>query len=168
MLFRAKIKILGQLRHGCSKTVEDSRYVPDAPEKFAVADMITGYGVAESVRHFYDIFKGSDLRGKRAIIQGWGNVVSAAACYLAKEGVKIVGIIDREGGILAPEGLGLEQVKHLFNDKIGNKITESNLLSFNEVNEKIWKMGADIFIPGAASKLVTRAQVDDKIGRQHV
>jgi glutamate dehydrogenase/leucine dehydrogenase len=64
---------------------------------------------------------------------------------------------------MAPEGLSLDEVKHLFNEKEGNKLTTHNLLPFNEINEKIWKMGADIFIPGAASKLVTRAQVDDMI-----
>jgi len=158
-----KIKILGQLRHGCSKVVEDTRFVPDGPFKFAVADMITGYGVAESVRHFYDIFKGSKLAGKTAIIQGWGNVASAAACYLAVEGVKVVGIIDREGGMIRPEGIGLEEITTLFLQKTRNKLTAPGLLSFDETNERIWKLGADIFIPGAASKLVSRQQVDDLI-----
>lgn len=158
-----KIKILGQLRHGCSKIVEDTRYVPDAPEKFAVADMITGYGVAESVRHYYDLFKGSDLQGKTAIIQGWGNVASAAACYLAVEGVKIVGIIDRDGGVIRPDGMELAEVKELFLRKKGNKLMADGLLSFEETNRQIWSLGAHIFIPGAASKLVSRQQVDEMI-----
>ncbi len=156
-----KIKILGQLRHGCSKVVEDSRYVPDGPYKYAVADMITGYGVAESVRHYYDIFKNSSLEGKTAIIQGWGNVASAAACYLAVEGVKVLGIIDRTGGVIRPEGMGLEEVKALFLNKTRNQLNAPDLISFDETNERIWKLGADIFIPGAASKLVSRQQVDD-------
>lgn len=157
-----QINIIGQLRYGCTKIVEDADFVPEGGTvKHAVADLITGYGVAESVRHFYDLYQRTTPSGKTAIIQGWGNVASAAACYLAKEGAKIVGIIDREGGILAPDGLTLEQVKRLFNAKLGNKLNADNLLPFDEVNEKIWKMSADIFIPGAASKLVTRAQVDD-------
>ncbi|MFN0214774.1 MAG: Glu/Leu/Phe/Val dehydrogenase dimerization domain-containing protein [Saprospiraceae bacterium] len=156
-----QINLLGQLRFGCTKIVEDPEFVPDGGgHQYAVADLITGYGVAESVRHFYDIFYQTSLAGKKAIIQGWGNVASAAACYLAKEGVKIVGIIDRESGIIAPEGLGLLEVKQLFNEKDGNKIVSSALLPFKTVNEQIWNMGAEIFIPGAASKLVTRAQVD--------
>jgi len=35
--------------------------------------MITGYGVAEAVKHFYDIH-GGKIEGKRAIVQGFGNV----------------------------------------------------------------------------------------------
>lgn len=158
-----KIKILGQLRHGCAKIVEDGRFVPDGPHKLAVADMITGYGVAESVRHYYDIYQNTTLQGKTAIIQGWGNVASAAASYLTVSGAKIVGILDKDGGIISEEGLGIEEIKTLFLNKKGNKLNAPDLLPFNEVNEKIWSLGADIFIPGAASKLVTRAQVDAMI-----
>jgi glutamate dehydrogenase/leucine dehydrogenase len=156
-----QINIIGQLRYGCTKFVEDPEFVPEGgPSKHAVADLITGYGVAESVRHFYELYHRVSPAGKTAIIQGWGNVASAAACYLAKEGVKVTGIIDRAGGILAPEGLGLEQIKQLFNTKDGNKLRAEGLLPFEEVNRKIWQSGADIFIPGAASKLVTREQMD--------
>lgn len=154
-----KINIIGQLRYGCAKLVEDAEYTPDGPKKFAVADLITGYGVAESVRHFYDLFHRGTATGKTAIIQGWGNVAATAASYLTLQGVKIVGIIDREGGIIAPEGLGVEEIKSLFINKSGNALEVENMLSFDEVNEQIWSLGADIFIPGAASKLVTPAQV---------
>lgn len=159
-----QINIIGQLRHGCTKIVEDPEYLPEGgSQKFAVADLITGYGVAESVRHFYQLYHQRNLVGKTAIIQGWGNVASSAACYLAKEGVKIIGIIDREGGIIEPNGLSLTDVKHLFLTKEGNKLAAERMLPFQEVNERIWKLGADIFIPGAASKLVTRAQVDSML-----
>jgi glutamate dehydrogenase/leucine dehydrogenase len=155
-----RIRIIGQLRYGCSKIVEDPRYVPDSPQKYAVADLITGYGVAESVRHYYSIFKNKPLIGKKAIIQGWGNVASAAACFLANEGVKIVGIIDRDGGIINRDGLGLEEVKRLFDSKNGNKLNATGTLSFDEVNSQIWDLGADIFLPGAASKLISRDQIE--------
>lgn len=155
-----KIKILGQLRHGCAKIVEDGQYVPDGPHKFAVADMITGYGVAESVRHYYDIYHNTSLEGKTAIIQGWGNVASAAASYLTVSGAKIVGIIDKNGGLISEEGMGIEEIKALFLNKKGNKLEAENMLPFAEVNKRLWSLGADIFIPGAASKLVSRAQVD--------
>ncbi|MEZ4920062.1 MAG: Glu/Leu/Phe/Val dehydrogenase dimerization domain-containing protein [Saprospiraceae bacterium] len=156
-----QINLIGQLRYGCTKIVEDPEYLPEGgQDRYAVADLITGYGVAESVRHFYKLYHNRNLEGKTAIIQGWGNVASAAACYLAKEGVKVIGIIDRDGGILAPHGLSLGEVKQLFIEKDGNKLSSSHVLPFDEVNAKIWSMGADIFIPGAASKLITREQVD--------
>ncbi len=158
-----RINVIGQLRYGCAKIVEDAAYVPDGPKKYAVADMITGYGVSESVRHYYRIFQNTDLVGKRAIIQGWGNVASTAACYLALQGVKIVGIIDRKGGIVNKDGMTLEEVKRLYVEKDGNNLSADFMLPFEQVNREIWDVGADIFVPGAASKLVTRPQVDSLI-----
>ena len=157
-----KINIIGQLRYGCAKIVEDSAYVPDG-HKFAVADLITGYGVAESVKHYYNIYRNRDVRNKRVIIQGWGNVASAAAIYLAYAGAKIVGIIDKDFGIIREEGLTFERIKSLFLQKQGNKLDAPEMIPFAEVNRRIWTTGAEIFIPGAASKLVTRLQIEDLI-----
>jgi glutamate dehydrogenase/leucine dehydrogenase len=155
-----RIAALGQLRQGVSKLVEDENYTPSRQAKLAVADLITGYGVSEAVLHFYDLYKQTNVEGKKVIVQGWGNVAAAAAYYLAKAGAKIVGIIDIAGGIIRPEGLSLAEVTELFLNKAHNKLKADNLLSFEEVNAKIWDVQADIFIPGAASKLITRDQID--------
>jgi glutamate dehydrogenase/leucine dehydrogenase len=48
--------------------------------------MITGYGVSEAIRHYYQIWGGADAKVKKAIIQGWGNVAAAAGYYLAQAG----------------------------------------------------------------------------------
>jgi glutamate dehydrogenase/leucine dehydrogenase len=154
-----RIRRVGQLRAGVSKVLEDARFTPDASKKLVVADMITGYGVAESVRHFYNIYNES-LIGKRVIIQGWGNVASAAAYYLSKEGAVIVGIIDRSGGLINSNGLTFEEVMELFLNKDGNTLNAQNLISFEEVNQKIWDIPADVFIPAAASRLITKNQVE--------
>lgn len=157
-----KIKVIGQLRYGCAKVVEDLSLVPDG-HKYAVADLITGYGVAESVRHFYDIYHHQSLEGKTVIVQGWGNVASAAASYLTLAGARVIGIIDREGGVIRPQGMEVQALKKLFVEKSGNRLVADDLISFEETNQRIWNLGADIFIPGAASKLVTRQQVDAMI-----
>lgn len=157
-----KIHMLGRLRQGVSKALEDPEYVPDSPKKYVVADMITGYGVAEAVRHYYEIW-GGDITEKKAIIQGWGNVGSTAALYLAKYGVKIVGIIDRVGGLMKPEGFTLDEMKKLFYNKDGNKLVSENLVPFEKINEEVWSMGAEIFIPAAASRLVSKSQAESMI-----
>jgi glutamate dehydrogenase/leucine dehydrogenase len=121
--------------------------------------MITGFGVAEAVRHYYSIW-GGNVAMKRAIIQGWGNVGAAAAYYLSLYGVVIVGIIDRNGGLLKPSGFTKEEIKDLFLRKEGNTLVHPDMLSFEETNERIWQLGAEIFVPAAASRLVTREQID--------
>lgn len=156
----AKVRRIGHLRQGVSQVVEDPRISPDVSRKFRVADLITGYGVSESVRHFYDIYQSATVAGKRVIVQGWGNVGAAAAYYLALEGAKIVGIIDRAGGLIAEEGLSLEAVRDLFLAKSGNALAAPNLLTFDEVNNRIWDVSAEVFLPCAASRLVTQDQLD--------
>ncbi|MAZ38310.1 MAG: amino acid dehydrogenase [Bacteroidetes bacterium] len=153
-----KINRIGQLRRGVLKEIEDTNFSPDVNRKYVVADMITGYGVAESVKHYYDVY-GGKLAGKRVIVQGWGNVGSAGAFYLAQSGAKIVGIIDRDGGFIKEEGYSFEEITELFNKKEGNKLVADNMLSFDEVNSKIWDIPAEVFIPCAASRLITQDQV---------
>ncbi|MEC8460553.1 MAG: Glu/Leu/Phe/Val dehydrogenase dimerization domain-containing protein, partial [Bacteroidota bacterium] len=157
-----KINRIGQLRQGVLKAIEDEKYSPDVHKKYVVADMITGYGVAESVKHYFDIY-GGELKGKRVIVQGWGNVGSAGAYYLAQEGAKIVGIIDRVGGLINENGFTFEEIKQLFINKNGNALNAPNMLSFDEVNAKIWDLKSEVFIPCAASRLITKEQVDSMI-----
>jgi len=154
-----KINALGQLRYGCAKIIEDGTYAPVGEQKYAVADMITGYGVSESIKHYYNLWKSEDLKGKKVLIQGWGNVASAAGYYLASQGCKVVGILDRAGGIISPDGLSFEEVKKLFIQKDGNSLA-GDLMSFEDANAVFWDQEADIFMPGAASKLVTKEQID--------
>ncbi len=157
-----KINRIGQLRHGVIKVLENTKYSPDVTRKFTVADMITGYGVAEAVRHYYDIY-GGNVEGKRAIIQGFGNVGAAAAYYLARMGAKIVGIIDRTGGIINKNGYTFEEVKSLFLEKDGNRLKADNMLSFEEINEQVWNLECEIFAPCAASRLITKDQITTMI-----
>lgn len=157
-----KINKIGQLRQGVIKVIEDPAYTPSTARKYTIADMITGYGVAEAVRHYYTIWGGT-FKGKRAIIQGWGNVGAAAAYYLAAEGAKIVGIIDRTGGLINTDGYTFDEIRELFFTRQGNALRAENLLSFDEVNNRIWSLNAEIFIPAAASRLVTKAQLDQMI-----
>ncbi|HRZ60925.1 MAG TPA: Glu/Leu/Phe/Val dehydrogenase dimerization domain-containing protein [Rubrivivax sp.] len=154
-----RIQKVGQLRLGVKKVVEDSRCTPSVERKYVVADLITGWGVAESVLHYYRIY-GGQAAGKRVIVQGWGNVGSAAAYYLAQAGAKVVGIIDRNGGLLKPEGFGFDEVRALFLNKDGNQLKAEGMLRFDEVNAHIWSLGAEVFLPCAGSRLVTKAQVE--------
>lgn len=153
---------IAQLQKGVSKVMDDQRFTPDISKNYVIADLITGFGVAEAVRHYYDIWGGS-VKNKRAVIQGWGNVAAAAAYYLSQYGVLITGIIDRAGGIVNPAGLDQKQITGLFLNRKGNMLTADNLLSFEETNAKIWDVGAEIFIPAAASRLLTQDQIDKMI-----
>tara|TARA_R110002012_G_scaffold318604_1_gene537356 strand:- start:53437 stop:54663 length:1227 start_codon:yes stop_codon:yes gene_type:complete len=153
-----KINRIGQLRLGVIKVLEANNYSPDISRKYTVADMITGYGVAEAVKHYYDIFGGSVV-GKKAIVQGFGNVGAAAAFYLSKMGAKVVGVIDRVGGVINEDGFTFEEIVALYKMKDGNTLVSHEMIPFEEINERIWDLKAEIFAPCAASRLVTKAQI---------
>lgn len=152
-------RIIGQLQKGVKKRLDDPEYTPDASRHLTVADMITGYGVAQSLLHYYRIY-GGQLKGKRAIIQGWGNVGAAAGYYLSQWGVKIVGIIDRHGGVAKKEGFSHEDVRKFFLDREGNQLNTPGLVSFDKIKKEIWHIPAEIFVPAAASRLVHREHVE--------
>ena len=153
-----KVKRIGNLRQGVVKVLEDDMFSPDIERKYKVADMITGYGVAASVKHYYELW-GGGLKGKRVIVQGWGNVAAAAAYYCTQEGAVVVGIIDRAGGVIDENGLDFSAIKKLFLERKGMQLHSEKMLSFEEVNERIWDMKADVFLPCAASRLVTDDQM---------
>jgi len=80
----------------------------------------TGRGVQYALREFFrdprDVEKAGlsgGLDGKRVIVQGLGNVGYHAAKFLALEdGVRITGIIERDGALFNPDGLDVEAVHH--------------------------------------------------------
>lgn len=154
-----KQKRIDNLRTGVSKIITDARFSPEVDRKFLIADMITGWGVAEAVRHYYDLW-GQNMSYKRAIIQGWGNVGAAAAYYLSQYGILITGIIDRNGGVINEKGFSKEEIKTLFLNKEANTLKADNLLSYEEVNKRIWDIGAEVFVPAAASRLLTQEQIE--------
>ncbi|WP_298495109.1 Glu/Leu/Phe/Val dehydrogenase dimerization domain-containing protein [uncultured Algibacter sp.] len=157
-----KINRIGQLRQGVIKVIENPDYSPNVSKKYTIADMITGFGVAEAVKQYYNIYGGS-VKGKRAVVQGFGNVGAAAAFYLSQMGAKIVGIIDIAGGLINEKGFTFNDINHFFLAKKGNTLAADNLIPFEEINKKIWALKTEIFAPCAASRLITIHQIDEMI-----
>jgi glutamate dehydrogenase/leucine dehydrogenase len=154
-----KVNRIGQLRQGVIKVIEDELYTPSIAKKYTVADMCTGYGVAEAVKHFYQLW-GGGLAGKRAVVQGWGNVGAAAGFYLTRMGVKVVGIITRDGGVISKEGFSLPEIADLVVNRKNHRIVSTELIPYEALDKRIWDQSFEIFIPAAASRLITRNQVD--------
>ncbi len=157
-----KLQMINRLSKGVPLIVRDEKLTPNPSKDYSVGDLITGFGVSESVLHFYNIF-GGEVKGKRVIVQGWGNVAGAAAYYLAQAGAIIVGIIDKVGGVVNADGYSFEEIQSLLEDRSSNILETDNMLSFEQANQKIWTVGAEIFIPAAASRLLTQKQLGQMI-----
>jgi glutamate dehydrogenase (NAD(P)+) len=79
----------------------------------------TGRGVQYALREFFrhpeDVAQArlaGGLEGKRVIVQGLGNVGYHAAKFLSEEdGCRVVGVIERDGAIVNPDGVPIEFLK---------------------------------------------------------
>ncbi len=147
---------VARLNQGAGMDLTDQKFACGVA---TVSDMITGYGVAMSVVHYYTLW-GKSIEGQRALIQGWGNVSAAAALYLARHGVRIVGIIDKTGGVIVPEGIPAEEVEKLFLHKDGTLLVHPDKRPYANIAQDFFNTPADIFIPGAASRLIDQTHVD--------
>ncbi len=157
------MKIINQLEEGVPLIVYDKELTPSLSQKYSVGDLITGYGVSEAILHYYNIYVNDNVKDKRVIIQGWGNVAGAAAYYLSQAGAKIVAIIDIVGGVIKENGFTLKEVTSMLNNRSSNFLETKDMLPYEEVNNKIWSIGAEIFVPAAASRLLSQNQLDKMI-----
>lgn len=158
-----KINKIGQLRVGVSKILEDEDFTPSKKNGYVVADMITGYGVSESVKHFYKIWRNEPLENKKVTIQGFGNVGAAAAFFLSQEGAKITGIIDTTGVLIKEEGLSYEEVRDLFLKRENRKLFHKDFISFEKGKDIFWDTPSEIFIPAAGSRLIGENELSKMI-----
>jgi glutamate dehydrogenase/leucine dehydrogenase len=78
-------------------------------------------------------------------------------------GAKVVGIIDRVGGLIKEDGFSHQEITELFLNKDGNTLRSKELIPFEEVNDRIWKIKTEIFAPCAASRLISQDQIDQMI-----
>ena len=61
------------------------------------------------------------------------------------------------------KGFSMQEMTDLFLAKDGTRLVSENMISFEEINQKIWSLPAEIFIPAAASRLVSKNQVQQMI-----
>lgn len=120
----------------------------------------TGRGVQYALREFFrdarDVEKANlsgKLDGKKVIVQGLGNVGFHAAKFLASEdGAIITGIIERDGGLLNPNGLDVEAVQHWLAQNGGVKGFPD--ATYIENGAVLLEEPCDILIPAALEGVI--------------
>lgn len=145
--------------------VKEEPYAIVAGEPLPLNDCITGWGVAQAVKAYYEFFRGEDLTGKRILVQGFGVVGGSAAYYLAKMGAKITGIADVHGGVLTDQGFTAEDILQMLASRKGRQLSHSSLIPNPEFERRFWTTEADVFVPAAASRIVKKHQVQALVER---
>jgi glutamate dehydrogenase (NAD(P)+) len=95
---------------------------------------------------------GLPMSQARVVVQGFGNVGSLAADFLAKEGATVVAVSDKSGGIVNPKGLDIQDViawarehRHLAGYPRAERISNEDLLTID----------CDVLLPAALENVIT-------------
>lgn len=115
------------------------------------------YAIREFFRHEHDLKRTGlepPLSGKSVIVQGFGNVGYHAAKFLSEDdGCHIIGVIERDGAVFAPDGLPIEDLKKHFRQTGGVKGFPD--ATFEEDGSRLLSRPCDILIPAAQEATIT-------------
>jgi glutamate dehydrogenase (NAD(P)+) len=93
----------------------------------------------------------------RVIIQGFGNVGSNAARLLMERGYKIIGIAEKDGGLLNPNGIEIHQL-------LEYKRYNNTILGFRNAeavsSDELLISECEILIPAATENVITSRNAD--------
>ncbi|MCO5133519.1 MAG: Glu/Leu/Phe/Val dehydrogenase [Phyllobacteriaceae bacterium] len=126
----------------------------------------TGRGIQYALRDFFrypeDVrasgLKG-DLKGKRVIVQGFGNVGYHAAKFLQEEDdVKITHILEYNGGLVNPKGIKVQEAKDWFTHH--GSFKGCGLGEFVENTAPLFEAECDILIPAAMEGVINLDNAD--------
>jgi glutamate dehydrogenase (NAD(P)+) len=107
------------------------------------------YLIREAAQHL-----GIDLSKCTAAVQGFGNVGSVAAKELAIQGVKVIGISDRTGGVYNPSGISVAAaLDHIARHQTLEGFTEGERVT----NDELLELPCDILVPAALGMQITEA-----------
>jgi glutamate dehydrogenase len=97
---------------------------------------------------------GKPMQGATVAIQGYGNAGRIAAKLLSEQGCTIVAVSDSGGAIYLPEGLPVDEIGRLKDEKGSVRYYEAaNAIT----NEELLELEVDILIPAALENVITAA-----------
>jgi glutamate dehydrogenase (NAD(P)+) len=125
-----------------------------------LGEVVGGFGVAEctlaALQH-----RGLAPEDTRAVVQGFGSMGGATARYLARAGVRVVGIADKDGLVHNDDGLDVERLL-LTRDRFGVLDRSQLRPGDRQLPGDQWlSVGADVLVPAAMSYAITLADVPD-------
>jgi glutamate dehydrogenase (NAD(P)+) len=95
---------------------------------------------------------GIPIQGTRVAVQGFGNVGSIAAELMAREGMTIVAVSDKSGGIYDPKGLDLTDVfRHVKEHRFLADYPRAEAIT----NEQLLTLDCDVLLPAALENVIT-------------
>lgn len=124
-----------------------------------LADLIGGYGVAEAAAAAMGKL-GLPLEGSRAVVQGFGSMGGGTARYLARKGVRVVGVVDVKGCVVNPDGLDVER---LLAARSSTGVVDRSQLpagTTERPREEWLDIDAEVLVPAALGDVLTEDNAD--------
>ena len=100
---------------------------------------------------------GQELRGKKIVVQGFGNVGGTAARLLWNDGCTIAGISDFKGGVWNPNGLDIRQLQAY----VAETGSVAGFPGGEAIgNDQILEQPCDVLIPAAIDSVINERNAD--------
>ena len=100
---------------------------------------------------------GQELRGKKVVVQGFGNVGGTAARLLWNDGCTIAGISDVNGGVWNPEGIDVRQLQA----HVAETGSVADFPGGEPIgNDQILEQPCDVLIPAAVDSVINDRNAD--------
>ncbi len=115
-------------------------------------DRATGYGVYLTIKYWAED-NNIILKGKKYIVQGFGNVGYWTSHFLEKDGAVLVGVQDAYGSIAYGKGIQVEDLQEYL------KLNEGSIVNYPRAEsikgDDFYALSCDICIPAALGNQIT-------------
>ncbi len=92
------------------------------------------------------------IEGTRVVVQGFGNVGSISAQLMQEQGMKIIGVSDKEGGLHNPKGLDVnELIAHVKEHRTLSHYPKADAVN----NADLLTLETDVLVPAALENVIT-------------
>jgi len=95
---------------------------------------------------------GMPVEGTRVVVQGFGNVGSIAAEMMERQGMKIIAVSDKSGGVHNPKGLKVKDLQeHVTRHRFLSEYKNAEPVT----NEQLLTLDCDVLVPAATENVIT-------------
>ena len=98
------------------------------------------------------------VQGSRVAVQGFGNVGSVSAMLMEQQGMKIIAVSDKSGGIYNAKGLKIKEViQHVRQHRFLSGYKHAEQIA----NEELLTLDCDVLVPAAMENVITSHNAGD-------
>lgn len=115
-------------------------------------DRATGFGVVATLKSWAQL-KRKELKGKKYIVQGFGNVGYWASYFMEKEGAQLIAVQDASGTLFNNKGIDPDDLLSHCKDNNGKIVNYKNAKPME--SSDFFGLDCDIIIPAALGNQIT-------------